>query len=443
MAKMNINPIQWHDGMLLMPQHFQQADLRMEKIVNYLISNSFSYYWGVINLEIDEAVLTNGIFRPTELEVIMPDGLIVSGIPDSDTPLQIDLNSYKKDLQTKPLFVYLCVPYGLSDPEDEDKDLKRYNSITSSNVEDINTESQAIDIPRLVPNLSLQVGETPPAHFVTLPIAQVTLDAKSYSLTNYIPPEVKIKSDAGIGQICRELSDHLREKLGYLQQKVQAVQDQATQDSYSAEVEQVRLKLIAGLLPFEAVISTKNSHPFDVYRSLCGLAGQISGIKYGEIPPRFDAYNHLDLANTFKQVISYISIVLEEIQESYRVTQFNLQDRTFTLQLQSEWVGDRIVLGAKLQPGMTNDDLINWINTCVIVTDQFINRAKDDRVLGANRTLVSEVPSMSLIATKGMQLFVVDVDPTYIDRTGILNLFNISDNVQTRPEEIVMYRSNQ
>lgn len=443
MADMNMNPIQWHDGMLLMPQHFQQADLRMEKIINYLISNSFSFYWGVINLEIDQAVLTSGIFRPTALEVIMPDGLIISNLPETETPLEVDLNAYKKDLQSKPLFVYLCVPHRSTDSQGDEKDLKRYNSSVNASVLDLNTESQAIDIPRLVPNLSLQVGENPPAHFVTVPLAQVSLDAKSYSLTNYIPPEVKITAGTGIGQICSELSDHLREKLGYLQQKVQAVQDQATRDAYSEEIEQVRLKLIAGLLPFEATISSSNSHPFDVYRSLCALAGQISGIKYGELPPRFDAYNHLDLTKTFKQVISYISVVLDEIQESYRVTQFTLTDRTFTLQLQSDWVGDRIVLGAKIQPGMTTDDLINWINNCVIATDQFVGRAKDDRVLGASRMLVSEVPTMNLIATKGIQLFIVDVDPTYIDPTGILNVFNISDNAQNRPEEIVLYRSNQ
>jgi type VI secretion system protein ImpJ len=443
MAKLNMNPIQWHEGMLLMPQHFQQSDLRIEKLITYYISHTFSFFWGVLNLQIDEAVLTTGIFRPIQLEVIMPDGLIIPELPETITALELDLTPFQSQLQSTPLYIYLCVPHGGTDDGSEGVNLPRYISQVNSNVMDINTGTQAIDIPRLTPNLSLQVAEQPPAHYICLPLAQVTFDAKSYSLTNYIPPEVRVNITSGIGQICNELAEQLRQKLGYLQQKVQAVEERVSKDPFSEEIEEVRLKLIAGLLPFEAILFAGNAHPFDIYRSLCGLAGQISGVKYGEIPPRFEAYNHLDLQKTFNQVIQFIVMVLDEIEESYTVIPFTLTDRIFTLQLQSNWVSDRLVLGAKIQPTMTTEDLLNWIDNCVIVTDQYVNLAKDNRVLGVSRKIVSEVPSMNLVATKGVQPFIIDVDPKYIDPKGILCLFNISDNELTRPIEIVLYNANQ
>lgn len=443
MAKLNMNPIQWHDGMLLMPQHFQQSDLRIERLITYYISHTFSFFWGVVNLQIDEAILTTGIFRPTELEVIMPDGLIIPELPDTTPSLEVDLTPFQNQLQATPLYVYLCVPQGGTDEVSVGAELPRYLSQVNSNVADINTGTQAIDIPRLTPNLSLQVGEQPPAHYICLPLAQVTFDAKSYSLTNYIPPEVRVTITSGIGQICNDLAEQLRQKLGYLQQKVQAVEERVSKDPFSEEIEEVRLKLIAGLLPFEASLFVGNAHPFDIYRSLCGLAGQISGVRYGEIPPRFEAYNHLDLAKTFNQVIQFIVMVLDEIEESYTVIPFTLTDRIFTLQLQSNWVSDRLVLGAKIQPTMTTEDLLSWINNCVIVTDQYVNLAKDNRVLGVNRKIVTEVPSMNLVATKGIQPFIIDVDPKYIDPKGILCLFNISDNELTRPLEIVLYNANE
>ncbi len=443
MAKQNMNPIQWHDGMLLMPQHFQQANLRMEHLMTYYISNTLSYFWGVVDLEIDQAVLTSGLFRPIQLEVIMPDGLTISELPLTNTPLELDLKPFQTQIQSTPLFIYLCVPEEGANDISNDVEIPRYISQVSSNVIDMNTGSGAIDIPRLIPNLSLQVGDQPPAHYVSLPIAQVSFDAKSFSLTNYIPPAICVDITEGVGQICNDLVEKLRGKLGYLQQKVQAVEEKVSKDPFSEEIEEIRLKLIAGLLPFEAELSLGGSHPSVLYRALCGLAGQISGVRYGEMPPRFEAYDHLNLAKTFKQVIDFIDMVLDEIEESYTVIPFTLTERVFTLQLDSNWVGDRLVLGAKIQPTMSNEDLINWLNNCVIVTDQYVSLAKDNRVLGANRQIVSEVLSMNLFATKGVQLFVVNVDPRYIDPKGVLCLFNMSDNDLTRPLEVVLYNANQ
>lgn len=439
----NTDPIQWHTGMLLMPQHFQQTDIRVENMMTYYMSHALPFFWGVVQLNIDEALLTSGIFRLTQLEVIMPDGLLVTSLPESKTPLQVDLVPFQDKIQETPLFIYLCVPQWQGGDVDSAGELSRYRSSLNSNVVDINTGDQAVDVPRLIPNLSLQVSQAPPAHYVCLPLAQVTYDAKSFSLTNYFPPQVQLTISSGLGAVCNQLASRLRQKLGYLQQKVQAVGNRVTKDPLFEEIEEVRLKLIAGLLPFEALVSIENSHPFQLYHELCRLAGQISGVKYGEIPTRFDAYNHLDIGTSFTQVISYIEKVLDEIEESYTVIPFTLNDRVFTLQLQSSWIGDRLVLGARAQPSMTTEDLLSWINNCVIVTDKYISLAKDNRVLGADRKVVSEVISMNLVPTKGVQLFVVEVDPHYIDPKGVLCLFNMSDDDLTRPLEVVLYNSNQ
>lgn len=443
MAKANLNPIQWYEGMLLMPQHFQQTDLRVESLMAYYMRHSFPYYWGVHQLQIDQALLTSGTFRLVELEAIMPDGLIISGLPDKTAAIEVNLHTLKDQLQKAPQYIYLCVPPQKIQEGHPEGDIPRYLSSLSNQVTDINTGEQPIEIPLLEPNVSLQVGTEPPAHYVSFPIAQVKYGAKSFSLTDYLPPQPQVDISSGIGAVCNQLTEKLRLKLGYLQQKVQGVQTTLIKDSFFEEVEQIRLKLIAGLLPFEAILSSQAATPLQLFQELCSLAGQISGVKYGEVPPRFQAYNHLDLRSTFNQVINYIQKVLNEIQESYTVIPFTLKDRVFTLQLKSSWVGDSLVLGAMATAGMETETLINWINNCVIVTDKYISLARDNRVLGVNRTIVSEVPSLNLVATSGVQLFVMDVDPRYIDPKGILCIFNISDNEETRPAELVLYNSNQ
>jgi type VI secretion system protein ImpJ len=443
MAQFNINPIQWHEGMLLMPQHFQQADMRMEGVLNYYISHISPFFWGIVNLEVDEALLTAGTFRPLKLEAIMPDGFVVPALPETLKPLQLDLLPFRDKIQVTPYFIYLCMPQLHGDNTDVTGDMPRYHSSLSANVIDTNTGQQPIDIPRLAPNLSLQVGLEPPAHYVCLPLSQVSCDSKSFALTEYIAPQIQVNFLTGIGEVCGRLAQHLRQKLAYLQQKVQSVGERVSKNPFLEEIEDIRLKLIAGLLPFEAIFSIGKAPPFDIYRVLCTLAGQISGIKYGEIPPRFDPYDHQDIKKSFGQVIEYIEKVLDEIEESYTVIRFSLNERVFTLQLQSDWVGDRLVLGVRASPGMAEENLLNWIQNCVIVTDKNITLAKDNRVLGAERRIVSEVPSMNLVPTRGVQLLIVDADPRYIDPKGILCLFNMSDDDLNRPVEIVLYDSNE
>ena len=443
MAKVNINPIQWYEGMLLMPQHFQQADIRIENLVPYYMRCTFPYYWGVLRLEIDKALLTSGTFRLLELEAIMPDGLIISGLPTNSTSLEINLDALKHQLQKAPQYIYLCVPPRKSQDEHPAEEVSRYISSLSSQIVDINTGEQPIKIPLLEPNLSLQIGTEPPAHYICFPIAQVKYGAKSFSLTDYLPPQSQVDVSMGVGAICNQLAEQLRLKLAYLQQKVQTVQSKTVKDSFFEEIEQVRLKLIAGLLPFEVLLSSQAASPLQLFKELCSLAGQISGVKYGESAPRFQAYNHLDLRSTFNEVIEYIKKILDEIQESYTIIPFTLKNNVFKLQLDSSWVSDRLVLGAKAAAGMKTETLINWINNCIIVTEGNVTLARDNRVLGANRTIVSEVPSLNLIATSDIQLFIIDVDPRYIDSKGILYIFNISDNEEERPSELVLYNSNQ
>lgn len=427
-----------------MPQHFQQADIRFENVMKYYMMQAFPFYWGVVNLKVDEALLTAGTFRPLELEVIMPDGLLVTNVPETTPPLQVDLIPFKEELETTPLYVYLCVPeLHETDSIASGETLSRYHSVLSSHVLDLNTGEQPVDIPRLTPNLSLQLGVEPPPHYVTLPIAEVTYDSRSFALTSYSPPQPQVTLYSPLGTLCNQLAQRLREKLGYLQQKVQSVQQLVSKDPFFEQIEGIRLKFISGLLPFEALLSSGKSSPFNIYTALCGLAAQISGVKYGEIPPRFDGYDHLNINNSYTQVINYINTVLNEVQESYTAIPFTLDDRIFTLQLQTNWITDRLILGARVQPGMTTEDITHWIKNCVIVTEKYISLAKDNRVLGANRILVDEVPSMNLVPTKGMQLFSVDVDPKYIDPKGVLCIFNVSDNELSRPLEVLLYNSNE
>ena len=52
--------IQWHEGLLLTPQHFQQLSLRQEALLQYVASTIAPFNWGVRYLKIDPASLAAG-----------------------------------------------------------------------------------------------------------------------------------------------------------------------------------------------------------------------------------------------------------------------------------------------------------------------------------------------------------------------------------------------
>ena len=67
--------IQWHEGMLLAPQHFQQLSIRHEELLHYHLMMISPFHWGIRRLKIDQVLLIEGTLRVQELEAIMPDGL--------------------------------------------------------------------------------------------------------------------------------------------------------------------------------------------------------------------------------------------------------------------------------------------------------------------------------------------------------------------------------
>lgn len=441
--KISTYPVQWHEGMLLMPQHFQQSDLRNDYLLSYHLKHLSPFYWGIINCRIDEAALPSGLFRLLSLEAVMPDGFVVN--ETTGRVFEIDLKPRAAQIQNKTLTIYICLPLENGNAADIIGSAPRYISFEGRQEVDMNTGEQKTMIPRLAPNISLVASyKYPPANMVSIPLAIVQYDTKTFSLIDYIPPALKASYMSALIKMCEDIAQKLREKLGYLQQKLQGNRGNILSNPMLAQIEDIRLQLIAGLIPFEAILSIGATiHPFYLYQQLCALAGQISGIGYGGVPPRFAPYQHNSLKQSFSQVIDYIEKVIDEIQESYTVIPFILQDRNFTLQLKSDWFGDELILGARASDDMSSEQLSQWVRNAVIVSESFVNRAKENRVLGASRQLINDKPSLNLIPTKGVQLFTVEIDPLYIDRTEILTLFNISDQDDLRPIEIVLYNSNQ
>ncbi|MGA0992995.1 MAG: type VI secretion system baseplate subunit TssK, partial [Burkholderiaceae bacterium] len=56
-------PVQWHEGMLLSPQHFQQEAESLRSTFAFHQALAMPYGWGFETLQIDESLLPAGRVR--------------------------------------------------------------------------------------------------------------------------------------------------------------------------------------------------------------------------------------------------------------------------------------------------------------------------------------------------------------------------------------------
>ena len=75
--------IVWNEGMLLGPQHFQQAERHLLGEMGYRLGLARSHAHGVRRIEIDRDALANGHFQLLELEALLTDGTAIR-LPEVD-----------------------------------------------------------------------------------------------------------------------------------------------------------------------------------------------------------------------------------------------------------------------------------------------------------------------------------------------------------------------
>ncbi|MFH1480987.1 MAG: type VI secretion system baseplate subunit TssK [Pseudomonadota bacterium] len=434
--------IQWHEGMLLAPQHFQQSLLRQEELLHYHLMAIAPFHWGIRRLKIDEALLVNGTFRVTDLEAIMPDGLVIYHPSPGGEDLEVDLSPYVDEMKQRQITAYLTVPARKLGQPPMKGDLPRFSSVEGEPVVDENTGEGEIPIPRLRPLIGLLVGEKPPQKYVAFPLAKIHYIYETITMSNYVPPTLSISVKSPIGEICLEIANRLRLKAIFLSEKMMSP-SAVMKGPMVLETKSMIHSLVAGLPRFEAVLNTDQSHPYLLYLSLCSLVGQAASLGRGLLPPVLDPYDHNDILSSFDQAKGFINKMIEEgILVSHSPVPFDFENGVFSLTLDPTWITPALIIGTRARPGMTEEDVTAWMEESLIGSRTKTETMKEKRILGAPRKRIDA--EGELVPTRGACLFSVKVDPAFIEPNEPLDIFNTSDPAgQKGPGEVVLYVRNR
>lgn len=435
--------IQWHEGMLLAPQHFQQLVARSDQLLNHHLTLGLPFHFGVVRLRFDSTLLFGGTLRITELAALLPDGLAVSFRPGSGSELQIDLRAVTEQAKHEPILVYLAVPAELRGSSAQAGELGRYVSVPGDAVSDDTTGDQPVRIPRLRPRLRLLCGpDAPPQRYVSLPLLSVRYKNGAFVAAEYIPPLLQVEVDSALGELCARVSRRIREKATYL---LEIIRSPAITSKPALLEESKRLiaNLSTNLIPFEALLATGRVHPYALYVALCGIAGVVAAVGSQPLPPLFPAYDQLDVRRSFDAVCEFVFRSLDEgISEAFTSIPFKLDAGTFVLGFEREWQSRVLILGVKGAPGSSDQQIVDWVQSSLIGTSSRFRMLRERRLLGTARQPIERYEG--LVATRGALLFQLQVSPDYIVPGEPLMVGNFSEKPgMARPAEMSLYVANK
>ena len=437
--------IQWHEGMLLTPQHFQQSSLRNEALLSYHLALVAPFHWGITRLAIDTTALVGGSYRLQELEGVLPDGTVVSHSAADGQVLEVSLEPYQEQMKTAPVMVYLAVAARELGGVSVGGDLARYDSREGPSTLDENTGEGELRIPRLRPRLRLMLGERPPAKYICMPLARIGHVNETYAATSYAPPALSVPLESQLGQLCATVATRLRETAVFLSERV-ASSGAIGQSgrSISSESDQQIRALVSGLPGFEAVLHTGRAHPYALYVALCNLVGQVSGVGGATLPPPLPTYDHDNPLSAFDRAARFIVTMVDQVQLNYAVLPFRFSNGVYSLQIEPEWLKQRFTFGIRVGQGVRESDAIDWLDGALIGSAVLAQSMRERRVLGPDRQRIDRDDDLDLVAPRGIILFSIEADPEFIEQRGSLTIFNSSVNVEkNRPSEIVLYLSRE
>ena len=435
--------IQWHEGMLLMPQHFQQLSARTEGLIRQLSTQAAPYLWGVSTFEFDRSALVTGRLRISRVSALMRDGFWVEAGSAIGMELELDLKHIEQP-RTGSTMIHLVIPAQGS--LSTRGDLARFQSYDGEAVEDETTGESAIPIPRLRPRVSLWAGPQPPSRFESLPLLEVNHQGETFLESGFIPPMMCVAPATSLGALCGAATAIVREKTFFLADKLRGGayhEGDAEQLETRARVQ----SLAAGLPMAEAALQSGHTHPFQLYLAMCQLAGHVARVTFSLVPPQFAPYRHDDLRGSFLPVTNFIQqSVTEAVVESWKTYPFRLNNQSFELAslaaldqaLMNGGTLDEPNLAIALRPaaGSPEESAVLWGESCLIGSSSNMLRLLSNRVLGAERRLVERMPDLT--PPRGMVLFALESDPSTVKPGEGLQLLERSAD-DMRPSEAVLY----
>ena len=323
------NKIVWSEGLFLQPQHFQQHDRYLERMVEGRAAPLLGYSWGFTSIEFNPAALALGKIHLTAARGIFPDGTPFDFPHEDMSPTPLDIED---DIRNEPVFLALPMRRAGMDETDSDSDhnsnLTRFR-VEEREVSDSNASSDSsalLQIGQL--RLRLMRKHEVTNAYTTLGVAQVIERRSDNQLVlqkDFIPPMLNVNSNFILGGYVSELQ-------GLLHQRGETLAARVAQPGRGGVAEVADFLLLQTVNRYEPFIAHLAAHsllhPERLFSTCLGLAGDLATFsKNNRRPPIYPEYQHDALIQCFSPLMADLRSFLKTILDQNAVS-IELQDRT-------------------------------------------------------------------------------------------------------------------
>lgn len=382
--------VRWFDGMRLAPPHFEQQNLRMERLSAYLHLRSSPFDWGVLDLVL--AYTHDGVSLE-QIEAIMPDGQCVSLEKGVDDPVRINLKDLgAADGDEIELFLYLA---------GED--------VASISVTRAGT-GQAF--PFQVYRPRLQLVHAAPANAAPdslLPLVRVSKGVGEYGAApGYTAPWIRLPHDAPLHVQLKQLGSTLRACYDDLADKCRLAEEQGKLADM-AHKQSILSGLGTHILELAGHQYGMLVHPFQAYLQLCRLLGMLSGVDYEHACPSVPEFAYRDLEGCMTPLIAAIGTRCRGLAPAYATRRFRGNPAEgFEIGLAEVPDAEQYYIGLRRPSQASEQDMAAWLHDAVIGELAQMPALRRQRTGGIGSTLLQGEAARAILAQPGLTLFRLD-----------------------------------
>ncbi|NHN76981.1 type VI secretion system baseplate subunit TssK [Azotobacter chroococcum] len=427
----------WHEGMQLLPQHFQPQGLRAEALAGHLAGACNPWFWGVETLEVDPAALCAGRVRVTALEAILPDGLPVSlGAAADGAPLELDLAEALAG-SAASVTVYLAVtPLGRAGqllPLNG-----RLRSVVGDALPDLASgeHPEPVVVWRPNPRLVTAGGR---ADSVCIPLLRVGREGGGYVRLPYVAPTPRILPESPLGGKVQALCGRAREKCVFLAGRLR----QAQQAGNAEDAAELRLQLAAlwARLPeVEAALNGRSTDPATLHRLLAGMAGSWCALDPLAGVPAFRPLAFEDLQRGYDEVLDWLAAALARIRAGYRSLPFEQDRHGFHIRLPDrEQPRQRLVIGLRMPVGAGEQAARDWLAQSIVAAEAHVATLARQRMGGLSWQPMSRQEQVAYGVGEDTRIFVLQAAGEWFDPRQALRIVPCGSAAGGQPWQVVLF----
>ena len=316
--------IVWSEGLLISPQHLQQADLYHERLLDVRLAALAPQTWGVLSLELDMGALGAGQLRVSRFVGILSDGLHLGfEAGDAEAPAARPIEAHFPPAQPV-LEVFLAVPKerdgvpsvaaeaaGSGEPA---AGVRRTRFIAASRpVGDMTGESADLPIAFARRNISVLFGDEARDDFDSIKIAEIVHNASGGLTASeaFIPSVLSISASSFLVSGVRRVLALMSAKQRQLSEERRQRDAVAVEFGAGDVTRYLQLSALNAAIPILVHPGRDGElSPRELYFYLIQMAGQLSTLVPDADPSSFPAFNFTDLRSTFEELFALLTSLL-------------------------------------------------------------------------------------------------------------------------------------